>query len=334
VHVLGIKLSAAKKNSELFGYLSGGGRMLNGNLYLSRKDDLPLWMTIEKWVTDRVEPLVLKTKMVKPKPGFNLRVAGATFLTYQGKVLEQVKHLDCGDPNAFSCLIPLSDDVPSPVIVADEHQPRKDLQEWLDQHNWTELTPKMMSFLGDKKQRATWRKIFSLPKYRGQNFNVAAESQKRMRLLDMFFMHWIVHGAPPHEEIEYPRVVAFLQLQYTDKKVGRYSANEQIYLGPTTIGMCCGTKVYFEEIITCIHNLGSASLLLHNVNWWTIRPSTNSEREMFLAYINYVRRKFPNITGKYSPEKEEGVFLQSHAPEESLKRKAKKDLEKPKKKKK
>jgi hypothetical protein len=95
--ILGIKLSAAKSNRELFGHLSGGGRILKGNFSESRKDDLPLWLTIEKWVRQRVEPLVLKTKMIKPKPGFKLRVAGASFLSYQGKVLEQVKHLDCGD---------------------------------------------------------------------------------------------------------------------------------------------------------------------------------------------------------------------------------------------
>lgn len=210
--------------------------------------------------------------------GWRYRVAGGTYLLYLDQCFPQSWHLDSPDPNCISVLLPLTENCPITDFATPEHQPRRAMFDIMKQAGWDRWPPNtddirahFKNLSKDKSDEILedYRNTFvENTNFRGQNYKVDDSCDGIVRPGDVIFFHsFTCHRAKAHLASMDPRCVFFFQMQFTPDDHGTYSADDQIYLGPTTVAISECYYSYLDECLVCMLNMGQSKSLLHNLAW-------------------------------------------------------------------
>ena len=103
-------------------------------------------------------------------------------------------------------------------------------------------------------------------------------------------------------------------------------AEQQYYLGPSTVGMSECAEVFFEEVKNCLDNYGKNRLsILENSSWYNFKDPLLSPKdqsdiyEMISYFYWFLKRKYPEADlSFYIPEHDSKAFQQILVPEDKL----------------
>jgi hypothetical protein len=260
-------------------------------------------LDFQKLVRSVLSPLLVSLGWVEVKEGYEYRCSGGTFLLYIGNCKPQTWHCDSNDPLSLSLIIPLTEECRMPEFAAPEHQIRGLISEFCQKFDLPEF-PEIEQTLATEAQITWWREHILVASFRGQNYKVHVKSHENLRPGDIVLFHpWVVHRGAFHKVGEHPKGCLFVQLQYTDQKMGIFSGDKQIYLGPSTVGMSEMSEEIFKEVVTCINNMGEPTALLHNMNWYGDSINMKEDEVILMReYINYLNKFHSDRLAYYCPK--------------------------------
>ncbi len=285
------------------------------------------WNELLEFAHRELAPLFEKLGWVETggdKKGWRYRVAGGSYLLYLDDCLPQSWHLDSPDPNSISVILPVTENCPMTDFAAKEHQPRHAMLAIMKKAGW-ERWPPGKDDIRDHLRHLTpeeaadiiedIRKLFVRdPNFRGQDYKVDERCNCIARPGAVIFFHSLTcHRAKLHFADMDPRCAFFFQMQFTPNDYGTYSAVEQIYMGPTTVGQSECVYNYLLECILSMENMGQSRSLLDNLPWHhkkkevvQAKDSLDDGQKWLLLFFWYiVLRRSPEKLNFYLPNWED-----------------------------